>query len=392
MRDLDRNKNNQGDHFFIDRLTHDRRKFLQLTNHLTISSMHRNGGSYNGSTDFTFYFPINFQYLKNIRKVELLSGSIPNHVAVSVNNGTTVTPYLFLVIKDLDGSNVNSNRLDNKALAVLRWDFIVGTLTTEFINVKFDNLYYSFENENRIRQLRVQIYDNNGNLFSFGNDNISAVSFTNANPTVVTVPVNHGVNVGDLIYIENFNNASSKSVKNYIEQQGGWYVSAVTATTLTFNSTLGVLDLSFESANQNDTNVENVYQLGRDIIIYKYPGTSQITWTPGTSSFSLANPTVIDVSPVTHGLTTGDQVQIKEFNNGTTQFINQLVNQVNVVTVLTPSTFSIPVDLSAQLATQQLTDTQAPYTLGLNANLRPAKHQVSFDLKFITTQHEMFNS
>jgi hypothetical protein len=368
--------------FLIDRMEHEKFKHINNTFYFTISSLHRNGGRYVSSSNFTYKFPSNFTKIKHLSKAELLSGTIPNHVKVSVTNGETPTPYLYLVITELDGSNIYCPNLDNKAIAVLRWNFEVGTLTTDFINLKFNNRFISYEQISTLEKFRVSIYDNNGDLFSFGNTKSDAVSFTNANPTVVNLPAGHGINVGDKLHIENFKNATTQSVRDHIEDKSGWFATVVAGN----NVTIGSLDLSAEGVLQTKTIDESAYQLGRDVKISVIPNGELLFIS--TSSFSIANPTTITIVKP-HGLTTGTQIKFSKFNNGTTTLINQLINQIHTITVTGVTTFTIPVDLTGEAANQQKTGTVPPYTLGLNAHVIIDKMQVSFDFKLTQKNKEL---
>jgi len=347
---------------------HNKKKMIVLN----ISSKSRNKMKYTSSTYFRYEIPNGG--LKNVESVKLIGGHLPNFLHM---NNVHAEPYLFLEIDELNDRNVFSHDLPSgAATAVIRYPYDV--LNTEpFIRINPIDEYIAnntIENSGLLRNLTIKILDSNGEIFKFGDDLLNVVSFTNANPTEITTSIVHNLTNGDKIFIEDFKNGSSQGLNNMINRKSGFPVTVTGANTFTIP-----VDLSNENINQRYTIDEAPYQLGRNV---KIKGPSGFLYfTPGVSSFSTTNPTEINLG-YAHQLTTGMKVRIQEFNNGTNTLINQQINQIHTITVTGANTFTIPVDLSGQVANQAKTNTRAPFPLGEGSLVLVESAQISIDLLF----------
>ena len=95
-------------------------------------------------------------------------------------------------------------------------------------------------------------------------------------------------------------------------------------------------------------------------------------------SFSNASPTTITTS-INHNLVNGMRVYFRQFVNGTTLSVNNLINSQagHVVTVTGLNTFTIPVDLTSQSANQYKTGITA-FTLGAHSVINFGKNNVTY--------------
>jgi hypothetical protein len=234
-------------------------------------------------------------------------------------------------------------------------------------------------------RMSVKIYDRHGNINNFGTSKLSALSFTNANPTVLRTSVNHGLAINDVIWIRNFRNASTSPLQNLLHTTR-WKVLAVVAAdrvSVAYNSTGANLDLSAEAANQQITGTLPAYVLGANSeIIYgtgrRIRPTAYAAGVTGTNVTTIAN----------HGLVAGDQISITGFDNGATLHDNQLINSSHIVqSAVAANIINISPTLSAYISPAQATSAQPAFTLGQNANILVEKYQVSFDFKFITERY-----
>jgi len=336
---------------------------------IVLDSRNRTSGT---SSDFAIDVTT-FGLDRNIDKVTFNGGHIPNYPSIA---GLIPEPYLILRIPELHGT-VNIGHIQD-ALAVL--DFSFGAAGDYIHLVATDSFAYrSHLDLGSIANLHCQILAPSGLSYSFGIDSLNITGCTPANPTDITVSIPHGLAGGDLVTIQNFQNASTPAIRDTIQRQ---YPVAITGL-MSFSIPI---DLSGEAAIQPPTGTEAAYQLGRDVQIFRIPqNRGMVPWS-GVSSFSLGNPTTISTGGAPHGLTNGEQIRILGFNNGTSQYINSRINQFHNITFINATDFSIPVDLSAQLALQVKTGAQAAYALGQGSNALITKLQTSFILKFVTTR------
>lgn len=341
-----------------------------------INSTHTDLDYHNSSCDFRVKIS-DLAGVKNVNTATFIGGMIPNFIS---GGSIPQVPYLLLVLEELNG-NVYSNSLKSRVFAIITWKTGDILSSSQYLSVKSSySEPYEFQTKGKLLELGVKILDPDGNTFSFGNDILQAASFSNASPTVVTSN-SHGLSNGDIVVVKNFTNASTQSIRDLIERKAGWVVANVTANDFELTG----LDLSNESDPQNETGVEDAYDLGRDMTIVRYPaGYLTNGWNPAISSITTGVNTTIDIG-LPHGLANGQKVKITGFNNGSTQLINQLINQVHVVSSATATTFSIAVDTTSESAQQQLTGTKVPFTLGSEAKIIVKNLQVSLNIVFEDT-------
>lgn len=340
---------------------------------ITVSSLKRIDGpndSVSGiasSCNFSTNLPEGIQ-LSNIKKCKLIGGSIPNYEYLSLNPQR----HLYLDIDQFEKKRVYTNGLGHSVFAKLNYSYNTPN-TSPFIKLKYNDYYYTARNLlGKKSTLKFSIYDQNGALYNFGPDVFSISSFTNANPTELTTTVNHNLINGDVVYISGFKNGSINFINNLINENGY----SVTVTGLdTF--TIPV-DLSAELAQQPITGTVT-YLLGSHASVVR--SLTTMTGSVPIVSCSNANPTVVTTA-YNHGIPNGTYVRIKDFDNGSTSLINQLMNSTYPITVTGLNTFTFPVDLSGELASQPLTGSSPPYDLGANSIITVEKRQVSFDLRF----------
>lgn len=340
---------------------------------VSISSKNRDVSKYPSPSYFRAPLPSNIN-LKNVIGVKLIGGYVPNTFNQRENR------YLYLSVEEFKNNHLKITDLNQPIFAKLVYDFRLST--NDWISfLLYQDAVETYIGD--IRALTISIFDQDGDLMNFGNDVLSVASFSNTNPTTITTLTDHGLTTGEKIYIKGFDNGSTQSVNDFINRPSGHIVTVLNSTQFTIN-----VNLSGESSNQTTTGVEIAYPLGKYAIALKGFHTYEnalMKMLPRPYTFSTTNPTVITCSS-NHGLTTGDHINIKDFDNGTTNFINSLVNQMHQVTVISSTSFSIPVDLSTQNANQQKTYTKPPYLLGSTASIIKAKLQTSFDFQFITQQ------
>ena len=329
--------------------------------------------NYKTSSDFTCRLPeaLAGADQRNIESIALFSGSIPNIFTIT---GTVIRPFLYLVIPQLQGE-ITSNNLENNASAVLLYNILISETST------FLELGYSYElvnipvNKGFTNKMDIRILTPEGSLYDFTNSIYYVTLVTTGTSTTFTIGANV-IALGDLIYIRNFQNASTQAMKETIVTATPYKVTGVTGTTVTV-----AINTTSEAANQPPTGTPPAYPLGQGVTFYDQTNGKSFAYITGVSSFSTTNPTIFNTGGLPHGFTTGDQVLIAGFKNGNSSVVNSLMNIVQTVTVTSTTTFTIPVDLSGQTASQQTTGTQAPYPLGQGSYILPDNRQVTFLMK-----------
>lgn len=338
--------------------------------YLVVNSSDKNVTEYITSANFKILLPQDMagQNQRNLRSISYQSGTLPNFDKSITSNAR---PYLFLSIPELESNVMNHNIKDN-ATSLLRYSFDA-TETGRFLETieynPMDNLYLG---KGLARELTFKIYNSTGTQFDFGGSVYTATSFTNTNPTIVSIP-GHTLVVNDIVYVRKFTNASTVSVGEMIMSNDPYPVIATGAGTITIN-----LNLASEAVNQTRTGTPGPYPLGGGSRIVG-PTQNPIYFMNGVTSFSTTNPTVFNTGGAPHNFTTGSQIVISGFSNGSTMSVNIAMNSTFIITVLTPSTFSIPVDLSGEAANQIATGTPPPYPLGQGALILDDKKQTTFN-------------
>jgi hypothetical protein len=354
-------------------ISNNKNKSLNVLSTFIVNSAHTDLKNHKSSCNFIVKIP-GLLDLKNIDSVTFLGGTIPNFISPNI---ISQVPYLLLEITEINGF-VNSNSLSNRVFSLMYWDTGAIVANSNFLTIKPSHVKKNpIQNIGKLLNLSIKILDPDGEVFSFGNDILNVTSFTNTNPSTITTTINHGLTTGDSIVIKCFNNASNKNTEKFITTSKGFIVTVTGVNTFTIP-----LDLSTQSVNQNLTSDESAYNLGINSNIIRYPnGNLSNNFRPTLSTYSTANPTTINIGNI-HGLVTGQQIKIANFDNGSSFLINQLINNVHTVTVTGVNTFTIPVDLSAQAATQQKTGTRNPFTLGSESKIIIKNLQISLNLLF----------
>lgn len=312
------------------------------------------------STNFKIELPTQ---IKNIKKIKLLGGSIPNYSAL----GIKYQRHLFLDIAELSNKKILSNGLINDMFAKINYNFLTPT-TIPFIRIQDSKYTATLDGGKKV--LTFKIYDQYGDPYTFGSDILNISSFSVANPTTITTSVSHGLTNGDIVYFSGFKNGSSIGIDNTINS------SAFAITSTGLNTFTIPLDLSGESSPSPDTGVVT-YALGSHATL----SLAQNLAMSYKVSFSTASPTIITTASP-HGITLSTaKIRITGFDNGSTSLINSGINQYRDATITGPTTMSIPFDLSGESALQQKTNTAIPYTLGLGSICIIDKMQTSFDLR-----------
>lgn len=357
---------------------------IRLKSTIVVKSKDRDPKQWKHSTYFSVSLP---QEFKNISKIELVGGCIPNFIGKNLLDYNK-EPFLYLNIKELKDNNVYITGITSPVFAKLHFDYNM-SVNYIYLQTPRKGLMNTNINENisNLSSLTMQLLGSDGNPIVFGNDLLEIASFSATNPTTVTTTTNHGLSTGDKVYISYFKNGSTFNINNHINQSSGHVITVTSPNTFTIP-----VDLSSEGANQPNTGVEPPYPLGKYATILIGGNTYASGTTPGRMlkkpyTFSTTNPTVITTSS-NHGLSTGAIVTISGFDNGTTKYINDLVNHRHKITVISPTQFSIPVDLSGQAANQQKTNTIAPYPLGQGSYAMIAHLQTSFDLMLTMSQSD----
>lgn len=160
---------------------------------------------------------------------------------------------------------------------------------------------------------------------------------TVASPTVVTTTANHGLRTGDLVTI--YGSTSTPSI------DGTRSVTVTGATTFTVAVNVTVLGgaCEYELSSPAMSTARDRYRLitmaDTTFVVNIHKQTADIEYSDTISGNTLANPTVVTTSG-NHGLTSGDTVVITGSNS------TPSINGTHVVTVISPTTFSIPVNVT----------------------------------------------
>lgn len=335
-----------------------------------VNSSDKNVVEYRGSTDFKINIPedLKGQDQRNFSTITFIRGVIPNILQQPLI--TKLRPHLFLKILEVESNVINAN-LDGKATSVISYTFN-NTETGQFLEtLEYTPMENRFVGKGISETLTFQLYSSTGVLYDFGNSFYRTNFITPGNPTIIDIGP-HVLQINDLVYLRFLRNASSIYMSNLIVNNEPWIVTAIAATSIT----IGALNTTTEAANQPPTGTPAAYPLGINSFIKDITNGQNFTG----ATYTLANPTIIGtLSALPHNFNTGDTVLISGFDNGSTSLINQLVNQQHIITVLTPTTFSISVDLSTQLANQPPTGSPSAFPLGQGMLVLDAKKQVSFN-------------
>ncbi len=347
--------------------------FKERVRYMTINSFDKSVTSYKSSCDFIYKLPDQLAGdSKNIDHVSLFSGVIPNIFTIA---GVQVCPYLYLSINELDGQLYNNSI--GTANALLEYGF-ESVDTGLFLKLVWnDELINVPNNKGKLDTMTIKILNPSGAVYDFTNS-VYTVTATVAGATTTFTIGAHIFAPGDRVYVRNFPNASSKSLKDTIESYDSYVIAATAANTITLP-----INTTGEAANQPTTGTEPAYGLGQGTQLYDESNGANFSYIIGVSTFSTANPTTFNTGGLPHGFNNGDTVLIKGFSNGTSSYINSLMNNRHIITVTGANTFTIPVDLSTQAATQQRTGSSPAFGLGVGTKILAYTRQVSFQLKFI---------
>lgn len=338
---------------------------------LVVNSSDTNVIEYKGSTNFKITLPedLKGQDQKNIDTVSFYSGVIPNVLNANIVPVTSLRPHLFLKIEELE-SNVISNNIPGKATSLIRYNFN-NTETGQFLEtMEYNPMDNEYVGKGKSDTLTFKIYSSTGVLYDFGNSFYTTAFITPGNPTTIDIGP-HTLQIGDLVYFRGLTNGSNITMNNVICRADPWLITAVGATTIV----IGALDTTGQAPNQVLTGSPQPFVLGGNTKITDLTNYGVVFGL----SFSNANPTIVTTN-IPHGFSNGDLITATGFDNGTSSFINGLINKQNFITVLTPTTFSIPVDLTSQAVAQPLTGTPLPFPFGRGMLVLDAKKQVTFHL------------
>lgn len=320
--------------------------------------------NYTSSCDFVF--DLN-ETISHIKYVKLLSGSYPE----------TTERSLFLDMIDFNKKPVQGP-LNGRYSYVLRFGGSAGR--TNFQDLQNEGWIFK-EDKPRLNQIRMKIYDTDSDLHSFGVDSASIRDITSGSPTTIRTTINHGLVNGDLIRIFGVDNMSTVTLNKNINYK--WTVTVTAADTFTIP-----LNTTGEGASQPVTGVSTTpYTLGgnSEIVLdtlynYLQPAT-YVTHVNGTQV----------TTTTAHGLSVGQNIRIRGFDNGATVSDNNKMNaQHTIISIISPTSFTIGAALSAYPVNSPKTGI-ITYLLGSHGSIRIDKMQCSFDFAFFTEQ-EIKNS
>jgi hypothetical protein len=316
--------------------------------------------SHTSSCDFIYEFPIK---INGIKEIELISGNIP----------ATTEPYLFLDIPELKTREVYG-MYNKRYVAMLRYE-LPATGEQNLLDLPTPGHSARICGDlGTLQKITIKLYARWGVLHSFGTSKINVASFSNASPTLITTSINHGLVNGDVIFVRDFTNASTRTIQGLITNNQ-YVVTVISPTTFTIP-----LDLSGEAVSQQITGTQPAFTLGQGSEI-KFGDIGYLT----TNYASGPTGTII----TTHGnhvMSVGSYIRIINFTNGSTFLDNEKINTQHII-IATPALNQIEISnkLSAYPATNQVTGTQPAYTLGLNSKIFPTKYQTSFDFKILSS-------
>jgi len=261
---------------------------------------------YRSSTDFVYRLrpPV-----EGCTGIQLIHGDIPptteSSLAWNVNEMTTKNVYI------ANGRAVSGIlRYDRRSLAV------TDRLILDEIKTETPRQLIS-----RLETLTITIVDSEGAPFSFGDDSVSIVSISVANPCVITTSANHGLSNGDFIHIRLIDNMNRSGKNNEFNTKH--VVSGVTATTFTIP-----VDTTGQAANQVLTeSAVPAVPLGSNAEIKVTGSISRaisLIATDGSGGSRLT-------FQLPHGFSVGQTIKITGMDNGATNTDNNRINQTHTI-------------------------------------------------------------
>ena len=234
-----------------------------------MSSLYRDPTTYNTPSKFRINFlktqgvKYNYGYvdklnsLRGVVSLKLLNAIVPNF-KISL----PTSEHLFIKFDEFTG-NLYTTQNTDPMFADLTFENSAGGPYLKLD--KSHERFQKFVNSKQLQSLNaltVTVNNEYGNIYTSASpDPVSITGFSNANPTVITTAINHGLLVNDKIFIRNFNNgyilgtsynetiSRSVGLNDTINRYTGWKVTNILSPT-TFNI---ALDLSFQFPNQADS-------------------------------------------------------------------------------------------------------------------------------------------
>lgn len=324
----------------------------------TITTYSGLANKYNSSSDFSTKLLFD---IKDVMAIKLISGTIPY----------TTNRCLYYDLDIAMTKNVYTP-MGKPVCGVLRWGSPrnVG----DYIFIEKETLLKT--KKQYIKDIGIKIYDIDDNIMSFGTDLIYITSMTNVADTIIQTSTNHGLVLGDEIYINGVDNMSNRGLNNMINSK---YSVTLVVSPTTFK--IGV-DLSSQSASQPRTGTEGAYTFGGHVTVKMSTGETHSV--NSVVAYGVTGTEIETNNP--HGLISGSVVRIEGMDNGLISYDNQLVNGLYTITTITSTTkFVIYKVLSGYPATAYKTNSYITYLLGSNGHIRIKKYQVSLDFDILCT-------
>jgi len=309
--------------------------------------------TYNSSCDFTYKLPFE---IKGITNMYLVGGNIPY----------TTKNYLFYDIKEMN--NKNTHLWDGRSVnGILRWDTPVNTARDIIIRDPYSN-----NNSNKIqllKELTIKLYDEDGNIHSFGTDLLSIHSM---NLGTIRTTTNHGLALNDVVYINGVDNMHNQSLN---KQMNKYHTVSNIVSAIEFD--ISDVDMSSELAYQALTGEADLYTFGAHSIVSHMSAEHVLNV---KSIKAHASGTEIETYNK-HLILSGVRVIISSMDNGLTQLDNDKINKSFYITNITSDyKFVISSVLSGYPVSAYKTNTAYTYLLGSHGKIKIKKYQIALDL------------